>query len=504
MSTSTPEFYEKKTSTILRNLESIWNKLLHSSLVLSADLSAESLQDFEDTMNSGIYSSDDYQLIGNFVRNLCRPNKNEFIEYICRVKMQYLSLLTNGSMIPRLIWFVDKETKKRRPLQDVLAVDYDHGRGKFVIRRGGSRSNTTSESFDEGRRGINHESNSEKSYQSTESKPANNRERKMERREQREIHNRDQRNHRNETNESRLESEKHNDDYGYVKVGRNNRPVSSNPKYRERQDNRYENRRDFRSENRNDFRDENRNDFRSENRNDFRSENRNDFRDENRNDFRSENRTKSYNPQNPNNDPHWKYNKNKLRNEQRALDRNSSRDFKRGEKDVSEAHPDKSETTKQKIEPLSNDVAENIIKELSNKSPTKKEAEKTPTDDNKSIDIDLEPVDAPFQPMEKMSKDIQFYIDRTSKNLHVIHPDWVNNPEKHPLFEYFRWKTNEEYQKFLDTPCSTLEEVVKKSLGCDLKSKEKSNKSESNKSDSNKSSSEETQSPIKKSWADYE
>lgn len=74
---------------------------------------------------------------------------------------------------------------------------------------------------------------------------------------------------------------------------------------------------------------------------------------------------------------------------------------------------------------------------------------------------DLDPeYNVPFQPMEEMFENIQFYIDRAAKNLPVIHPDWVNNPERHPMYNILKWKTKAEYQKFLETPCSSLEEIL--------------------------------------------
>lgn len=297
MSRTTPEFYERKTSTIIRNLESVWNGLLHSRLVLAGDLSPESLKEFEDTMNSGIYSSDDYQLVGNFTRNLCRPNKKEFIDFIRKVKMQYLALLTNGSMIPRLIWFNDENYSKPRPLYEVLSVDYDHQTAKFIVRK--TASSFKERSYEE--RNYKERNNTEQSAESfSEVASAQKSPQKSEQTDENEMHsresrvrehnsgnrnkntslhggnefrntinshkesyfhgnqreqrvnrdnrdNRDTRDHRDSRvnrdhrdQREHRDQKQHSDDQGYVIVGKNNKPLHTQRRY-ERQHNKFDN-----------------------------------------------------------------------------------------------------------------------------------------------------------------------------------------------------------------------------------------------------------------------
>ncbi len=352
MSRATPEFYERKTSNILRNLESIWNKLLHSKLVLSGDLSPESLQDFEDTMNSGIYSSDDYQLVGNFTRNLCRPNRDEFIEYIRKVKMQYLALLTNGSMIPRLIWFVDKQTNKRKPLHDVLSIDYDNNSAKFIVRKvaicfetfdnpdESDALNNVSETFGENYgRNKNYTRNESSNFRE---RPRNNRGNK--RASGNEFHSNInehketylQKKYNNGKSETRGRVENHeelksstknrHDDSGYVTVGRNNRPIAP-PKYNERRDKRFNN---------------NRSGFNEENQNDYRSYRNSEFRHDSRDKY----------SKNPNNS----------HNEQSGYDKKGYS----GKPSEFREERSSSSPAKPKVEALSLESAETIIKELSN------------------------------------------------------------------------------------------------------------------------------------------
>ena len=65
-------------------------------------------------------------------------------------------------------------------------------------------------------------------------------------------------------------------------------------------------------------------------------------------------------------------------------------------------------------------------------------------------------------PMSERFPNAKFYMDRSSRNLHAIHPDWEHNPKKHPLYNVFKW-SDEEYQVFLNTPCTALDEICKRS-----------------------------------------
>lgn len=122
------DFHEQQTSSITKNLISAWKGVLNTELVTTGVVTAKTLEEFEKSLNIASHSSDAYQLIGNFVRNMYRVSPKAFSDYLQITGQEHLALLTNGSLLSKFIKVYEAKNQKFYPLGHYVAVKYSQHR----------------------------------------------------------------------------------------------------------------------------------------------------------------------------------------------------------------------------------------------------------------------------------------------------------------------------------------------------------------------------------------
>lgn len=110
------------TSEYVRGIKEIYNDIKNTALVKEGVVSDDTVSDFCTALNRvAQYSRDEYSNLGALVRFMYRNNKSEFIQFAYRANMLYLSILTDGSFITKVL-----------KIQNLVFIRWDNSKCQFI------------------------------------------------------------------------------------------------------------------------------------------------------------------------------------------------------------------------------------------------------------------------------------------------------------------------------------------------------------------------------------